>query len=208
MSEGPAAGIDPRFDPRFQRGYVPDAAATPQATDAAAQPVVAVPRHDDIAAAAAPIAPSVPAAPSEPIPSVSAEPVEPVPSVVADPEPSRGGAPQVVAAAAASDDRLPVEADDDDAFAEEERLTPTRWMWIALGACVAFVVVGAVAFWVQASDPSNYIGGVRAGIDETFRLIVNTLAPALVQAGLIGIVVVLVTWAVRGRAGRTPEDRP
>ena len=66
----------------------------------------------------------------------------------------------------------------------------------------------AVAFWVQASDPSNYIGGVRAGIDETFRLIVNTLAPALVQAGLIGIVVVLVTWAVRGRAGRTPEDRP
>ena len=81
-------------------------------------------------------------------------------------------------------------------------------MWIALGACVAFVVVGAVAFWVQASDPSNYIGGVRAGIDETFRLIVNTLAPALVQAGLLGIVVVLVTWAVRGRAGRTPEDRP
>ena len=81
-------------------------------------------------------------------------------------------------------------------------------MWIALGACVAFVVVGAVAFWVQASDPSNYIGGVRAGIDETFRLIVNTLAPALVQAGLLGIVVVLVVWAVRGRAGRTPEDRP
>ena len=81
-------------------------------------------------------------------------------------------------------------------------------MWIALGACVAFVVVGAVAFWVQASDPSNYIGGVRAGIDETFRLVINALAPALVQAGLVGIVVVLVTWAVRGRASRTPEDRP
>lgn len=208
MSEGPAAGIDPRFDPRFQRGYVSDAAGTPQATDAAAQPVVASPRHDDIAAAAVHVERAAPAVPIEPVPSVSSGPVVPVPSVVADPEPPRGGAQQVAAADAASDDLLPVEADDDDAFAEEERLTPTRWMWIALGACVAFVVVGAVAFWVQASDPSNYIGGVRAGIDETFRLIVNTLAPALVQAGLIGIVVVLVTWAVRGRIGRTPEDRP
>ena len=211
MSEGPAAGIDPRFDPRFQRGYVPDAAATPQAMDAAAQPVVgdAPPRrHRRRGRQAEPVAQAGPAAAAEPAPSVSTEAVEPVPSVVADPEPSRGGGRPIAAAAAASDDRLPVEAADDDAFAEEERLTPTRWMWIALGACVAFVVLGAVAFWVQASDPSNYIGGVRAGIDETFRLIVNTLAPALVQAGLIGIVVVLVTWAVRGRAGRTPEDRP
>ena len=49
---------------------------------------------------------------------------------------------------------------------------------------------------------------MRAGIDETFRLVINALAPALVQAGVIGIVVVLVTWAVRGRASRTPEDRP
>ena len=204
MSEGPAAGIDARFDPRFQRGYEPDAAAAQQATDAAAQPVVATPsRHDDIAA---PIAQAAPSAPSEPVPSVAS-----VPSVAADPEPPRGGAQRTVAADAASDPRPPVDADDDDPFAaeeEEERLTPTRWMWIALGACVAFVVVGAVAFWVQASDPSNYIGGVREGIDETFRLIVNTLAPALVQAGLLGIVVVLVVWAVRGRVGRTPEDRP
>lgn len=193
MSEGPETGIDARFDPRFQRGYVPDAATTPQSTDSAAQPVVALPRRHAV---------DVPVEPVEPVPS------DPVPSVDAEPEASRGGARQLVADAAASHDRLPAEADDDDAFAGEERLTPTRWMWIALGACVAFVVVGAVAFWVQASDPSNYIGGVRAGIDETFRLIVNTLAPALVQAGLIGIVVVLVTWAVRGRAGRTPEDRP
>ena len=104
----------------------------------------------------------------------------------------------------ASDSRFPAE----DVRPEEVHLSPTRWMWIALGACVAFIVVGAVAFWVQASDPSNYIGGVRAGIDETFRLVINALAPALVQAGVIGIVVVLVTWAVRGRAPRTPEDRP
>jgi Na+/proline symporter len=96
----------------------------------------------------------------------------------------------------------------EDAHAEEEHLTPTRWMWTALGACVAFVVVGAVAFWVQASDPSNYIGGVRAGTDETFRLVINALAPALVQAGLIGVIVVLVTWAVRGRMSRASEDRP
>ena len=49
VSEGSATGIDPRFDPRFQRGYVPDAAAAPQVTDAAAAPldVGPVPDRDD-----------------------------------------------------------------------------------------------------------------------------------------------------------------
>jgi hypothetical protein len=174
VSEGPATGVDPRFDPRFQRGYVPEAAAAPQATDVPAAPVDVAPVRDGDAA-----------------------PAEAVRALVRDD-------------AAAEPDDVPASVDPfaEDALAEEERLSPTRWMWIALGACVAFVIVGAVAFWVQASDPSNYIGGVRAGIDETFRLVINALAPALVQAGLIGIIVVLVTWAVRGRMARAPEDRP
>ena len=219
MSEGSATGIDPRFDPRFQRGYVPDAAAAPQVTDAAAAPIDVGPvrDRDDGAAEVLPAliresgaarglgstAPTdgsastrrastgpTSAGPTSTHPTVSPAPTD---DEVADAD-----------AVVASDGRFPEE----DVLAEDEHLSPTRWLWIALGACVAFVVVGAVAFWVQASDPSNYIGGVRAGIDETFRLVINALAPALVQAGVIGIVVVLVTWAVRGRASRTPEDRP
>jgi len=219
VSEGSATGIDPRFDPRFQRGYVPDAAAAPQVTDAAAAPIDVGPvrDRDDGAAEVLPAliresgaarglgstAPTdgsastrrastgpTSAGPTSTHPTVSPAPTD---DEVADAD-----------AVVASDGRFPEE----DVLAEDEHLSPTRWLWIALGACVAFVVVGAVAFWVQASDPSNYIGGVRAGIDETFRLVINALAPALVQAGVIGIVVVLVTWAVRGRASRTPEDRP
>lgn len=47
MSNEAARGIDPRFDPRFQRGYTPDAAATasPQASvaEAATEPALAEP---------------------------------------------------------------------------------------------------------------------------------------------------------------------
>ena len=224
MSEGSATGIDPRFDPRYQRGYVPDAAGAPQVSDAAAAPVDVEPvrDRDDGPAEVLPaliresgeargLGSSAPtdgsastrrastgptsAGPTSTGPTSTGPTVSPAPTddEVADAD-----------AVVASDGRFPEE----DVLAEDEHLSPTRWMWIALGACVAFVVVGAVAFWVQASDPSNYIGGVRAGIDETFRLVINALAPALVQAGVIGIVVVLVTWAVRGRASRTPEDRP
>ncbi|WP_159604900.1 hypothetical protein, partial [Agromyces humi] len=89
----------------------------------------------------------------------------------------------------------------------DQPFSPTRWLWIALAACAAFVVVGSVAFWVQASDPSNYIGGVRAGLDESVRLVINALAPALVEAGLVGIVAVLVAWAVTGRRSPSAEEQ-
>jgi hypothetical protein len=46
VSEGSATGIDPRFDPRFQRGYVPQIPAAPQATDAPAAPVDVAPVRD------------------------------------------------------------------------------------------------------------------------------------------------------------------
>ena len=217
MSEGSATGIDPRFDPRFQRGYVPDAAAAPQVTDAAAAPIDVGPvrDRDDGAAEVLPalIRESGAArglgstAPTDGSASTRRASTGPTSAGPTSTHPTVSPAPtddEVADAVVASDGRFPEE----DVLAEDEHLSPTRWLWIALGACVAFVVVGAVAFWVQASDPSNYIGGVRAGIDETFRLVINALAPALVQAGVIGIVVVLVTWAVRGRASRTPEDRP
>ena len=75
---------------------------------------------------------------------------------------------------------------------------PTRWLWIAIGACLVFVVAGSVLYWIQASDQSMYMGGGSAGVEETTRMVVTVLSPALVQAGVIGIVAVLVAWAVRG----------
>jgi hypothetical protein len=205
VSEGSATGIDPRFDPRFQRGYVPEAAAVPPATDAPSAPVdIAPARGGDTAPPEAASALVRESAEARVLGSSAATTGRASPGPIGRPAPPTDDAAAQPDAVGASDDPFAEE----DALAEEERLTPTRWMWIALGACVAFVVVGAVAFWVQASDPANYIGGVRAGIDETFRLVINALAPALVQAGLIGIVVVLVTWAVRGRTARAPEDRP
>jgi hypothetical protein len=78
-------------------------------------------------------------------------------------------------------------------------VSAARWFWIALAACVAFVVLGSVLFWVQTSDPSVYMGGPGAGIDETVRVVVSVLSPALVQAGVLGVVAVLLIRAVRGR---------
>lgn len=78
------------------------------------------------------------------------------------------------------------------------RFAPTAVFWIALGACVAFIVLGATLFWSQASDPSYFMGG-RPGFTQTFQQFVMILSPSLVQAGVIGIVAVLVAWALRAR---------
>ena len=76
--------------------------------------------------------------------------------------------------------------------------SPTRWFWIALGVCAAFIVVGATVYWTQASDPAYFMGG-QPGFTQTMQQFVMALTPALVQAGVVGIAVVLVAWAIRGR---------
>lgn len=73
-----------------------------------------------------------------------------------------------------------------------------RWFWIAIGACLAFIVVGSILYWVQASDPWLYTGSSRSRIDETISLVVTALSPAFVPAGVLGAVAVLVIWATRG----------
>ena len=204
MSEGSATGIDPRFDPRFQRGYTHDPAETSFPADDRATDAAALPPREDAAATASPAA-SAPTAPVAPAPAAASAAPAPAPAPAAAPSnaPPGSGPDAVVAAEEARAD--PDDSPDDDLV--DQPFSPTRWLWIALAACAAFVVVGSVAFWVQASDPSNYIGGVRAGLDESVRLVVNALAPALVEAGLVGIVAVLVTWAVTGRRTRSAEER-
>ena len=174
MSEGSATGMDPRFDPRFQRGYSHEATEVPVLDEGPTTDAAALPSPDDVEV---PVAPAL-AGPPEPATEAAA--------VAQEASPDPGTPPHPVAT------QGPV---------------PTRWLWIALAACAGFVVLGSAAFWVQATDPSNYIGGVRAGLDETVRLVVNALAPALVEAGLVGIVVVLVFWALTARRPPKPEER-
>jgi hypothetical protein len=81
----------------------------------------------------------------------------------------------------------------------------TRWFWIALGVCAAFIVVGATLYWTQASDPAYFMGG-QPGFTQTMQQFVMALTPALVQAGVFGVAVVLAAWAIRGP--RDAEESP
>lgn len=182
------AGIDPRFDPRFQRGYVPDAAAAMSAsvppaapTGSASAPDAGTATSDDPAAA---ILELLAHAQAERLPrtghkrddadAVDDERVEPdSPAFTWAVEPQVQPQPVVDA-------------------------SPARWFWIALSACIVFVVVGVALFWNGASDRSTFMTA-PSGVEGAFSQFSMMLAPALVQTGTIGAVAVLVIWAIRGR---------
>ena len=193
MTDGKAR-YDPRYDPRFQRGYVgseadapphampqtesdlafaPPPAATPSATPAGDADLVL---RD--AGARRPVVDDRTAA----IPASSS----PTDADGTAESPAHGYADRVDPAAAAPSDE------------DAESWSVNRWLWMALGSCLTFVIVGTVAMWVSVSDPDVYRGSPSVGFDETMRLMINYVAPALVQAGIVGAVVVLVIWAIRG----------
>ncbi len=205
MTDGKAR-YDPRYDPRFQRGYVGSEADAPPH---------AIPRAEaDLAFAPPPPAPPGPTQAGDAVVVLrdagARRPVVddrtgaiPASSSPTDADgtaasPAHGDADRVDPAAAAPSDE------------DAESWSVNRWLWIALGSCLAFVIVGTVAMWVSVSDPDVYRGGPSVGFDETMRLMINYVAPALVQAGIVGAVVVLVTWAIRGRpigAARLEDGR-
>jgi hypothetical protein len=80
-----------------------------------------------------------------------------------------------------------------------------RWFWIALAACVVFIVVGGALFWNGASDRSMFTSA-PSGLEGAFNQFSMSLAPALVQAGVLGSVVVLVVWAITGRRSRNEAE--
>jgi hypothetical protein len=183
-----APRIDPRFDPRFQRGYTPDAAdgqAPVDATDRwggadaedAADRVRAAPPAPAAARAGSPDA-------VERTPPLSERPPEPVVAEAPVPEGSDSSHPEDEAAATSA----------------------TRWLWIALASCAAFTVVGALLYWNLANDQQRFMGAIGTPSEEAFRLFASVLSPALVQAGVVGMVIVLAVWVVRDgrRGGSTP----
>lgn len=176
----PESGIDPRFDPRYQRGYVQDTAAA----EAGDQPSAIV------------IAPAD---------SMPPEPATPVgrPEQTSEPRPERGG-PRVHAAAP---ERRP-EAEDDDvlpAFDEvdDEPSPADPWFVAAWAVAVLAVVIGG-AFWWAGMMAENPFSGVSQS-DRWLQYVGWVVAPALVQGGLIGIVGMLVWTGIR-RARRQGES--
>ncbi|MFD4422453.1 hypothetical protein ACFWN7_13265 [Agromyces sp. NPDC058484] len=188
MTESAPSEIDPRFDPRFQRGYVPDAAA-PAARSIGAQPDLAPPpaqtpppdRTESMTDVAAPheehgdavelvrraLAAPGPDEPVEPV--AEREVVEPASSQEREESSSAPEAVESAEAAAA-------------AAVSQVRL------WFVAGWMVTAGVFVAGLWWAWAvfSDPAAYVGGG----DMVLRQLGWTIAPALMQAGAIGIAVV------------------
>jgi hypothetical protein len=196
MSGSSAPEIDPRFDPRFQRGYVPDASASsPPRLNAvpSRQQSGAVSDSTDADSEAA-LGASLAAGNDQ-----GAGPTA-VRDGVSGPHPDSEVAAdvgEVAPEAAVADVRESAQPDE---LAPVEPAPPaTRWFWIAIGVCLAFIAIGSLLYWNLASDPRRYSGPMEVGVDATIRMVVSALSPALVIAGVIGIVGVLATWAISGR---------
>ncbi|MGI9825398.1 hypothetical protein [Agromyces sp. Marseille-Q5079] len=208
MSKDAARGIDPRFDPRFQRGYTPDA-AEPMRPDAA--PVAA-----------------------DPVPVVRGTPAQPASRAAPDARPATAIVPPSVAATAhRNDDHVDLLTQIGFAGAEAHAdqgippgppsttapspaprqpgaglpvstptVLPRRGFWIALGASVAFVLGGVALYWnlnYEQMRPMN----VTSSDGQVLLQAGMALATGMMQAGVLGIVVVLAIWAVRsGSRGR------
>lgn len=191
MSKGPST-FDPRYDVRFQRGYIPSATPVPPAAKAE------VTNAADAGSREHPTGPPVPPPAAEPA-------VGPAPT----PLPREGGRGDAVERPA--DVPLPA-AEHETARAAEPasriRATTSRWLWLVLGAGVLFVVVGSATYWSVVSRQNPFESGVGAR-DVVFEQMLTSLAPAVVQAGVLGIVGALLAWALLGgRSSRTHDGRP
>ncbi|MFB6612428.1 hypothetical protein ACFCVO_19060 [Agromyces sp. NPDC056379] len=175
MSDGATTGIDPRFDPRYQRGYSGGAA------DAASPPVPAALR----------------------IP----EPPESMRSRIA---PTNDRAP--VSAPAAAAVARAADIDDPELFAgwvseaelasEAKADLPFLTAWAVSAAAV---IIGAALLWTGISS-ANYFGPSTES-DRVIQMLSWSVAPPLLQAGLLGIVGMLV-WSGIRRARAQSSSRP
>ncbi|WP_294181080.1 hypothetical protein [uncultured Schumannella sp.] len=162
------ADVDPRFDPRFQRGYDPERHAVP-AEQAPAR------------AAATPVAKPEPAEPSEPEPS---EPDEP-----SRPEPSSAEAPATASPPVPPPAGAHVVADDGAAPSEATTATRARTALLALAvvmtlAAVLLMVSELTAEAVYFSSPSEW---------ETFVILARGYA---ISPLLLGGIIALLGWII------------
>ncbi|MEF3402727.1 hypothetical protein [Agromyces sp. CCNWLW203] len=185
MSDGATTGIDPRFDPRYQRGYNGHGAAG-SAADAAAPTRRSVASVPDPSRPAPEAIRSPAVAPDRRI-RVGAPPADPArnvsPAEVDTPRP-RG--------------ELPVDWFDDVGASpalQADHSFAAAWAVSALAA-----VLGVALFWAGVSNET--FRGPVSEADRWLAIAAWNVAPALVQAGLLGVVGMLVWSGVRrARAG-------
>ncbi|MBM7832111.1 hypothetical protein JOE59_002816 [Agromyces cerinus] len=178
MSEGATSGIDPRFDPRYQRGYAGGEEIT---TDAAAAVPAARLRVPD-PPAPAPIATSDAGRPS----SGGGRPAPATPVSAVDSGPR---AERVVERARNEVDH---EEQARDAFVVEavsSGRSAIGWLIAGWTVTLAAFAAGAYLSWMVNSDIGYYTGTVSSG-DQWLRDLGWTLSPSLIMAGATGVVVV------------------
>jgi hypothetical protein len=198
VGESSAQRIDPRFDPRFQRGYVPGETGGSSASDASPDPAAPTPATSpaETGAADAPPAPSRGAADAPPAPSRAGARTS-----VASGEASAQGA----GAGAVAERPAPAGPGAESAAEvvswfdepEPEPDPPSADPWF-LGAWTVSVVAFALgATLVLAGIMSEGYYGTPNESERWLQIVGWTVAPSLMQGGLLGIVVVLVWTGLR-----------
>ena len=178
----PGPEIDPRFDPRYQRGYVPE----PGAAEAVDQQSGIVIAPADSALTAPPPAPPV----RRPEPTAGPRPARAEPrddGVALDREPEE-------------DDTFPPEFAETDA----EPSPADPWFLAAWGVAVIAIVVGG-AFWWAGLMADNPFSGVNQS-DRWLQYVGWVVAPALIQGGLLGLVAMLVWTGIRWARRRSERS--
>lgn len=180
MSEGATTGIDPRFDPRFQRGYTGHEVSEASRADAASAPLPAVARvPEPPESVRSRMAPSRDPA-ADPAIEISARAA----GVDDDPETFSGWIAEAEPASEAGAD------------------APFRAAWAVSAAAVA---IGAALFWAGISS-FDYFGPSNEA-DRVLQTVSWSVAPSLIEVGCLGVVVMLV-WTGLRRARAQAAPRP
>lgn len=172
------AGIDPRFDARYQRGYSGGHA------ESQAEPTVSTPADAE--------------RPQPARPDPEDDPADLIRALVADPEAS-DPRPTTIPESMPPIDRL----DEEPEPARADRV-PTGRLWIGLAASLLLVIAGLALVWNAATDRSVYTGTSSGSEGDAIRFLAS-VAPGFIQAGALGCVVVLVVWAVLARSTAAVE---
>ena len=176
----PKRGIDPRFDPRFQRDYVADASAA----------------HDE-APAQAELVPPPSASPEPPQPSTQAWVATTrtfgasAPGSASRPMPAADDVPPAVDAVDPDDPELLSVFDEPD----DEPSPIDPWFLAAWAVAVLAVIIGSAFWWAGIMAENPFSGPSES--DRWLQYVGWVVAPALVQGGLMGIVAMLVWTGIR-----------
>lgn len=183
------AAVDPRYDPRFQRGFDATADRRGEARESAAPDRRAVGAEPARAAASSPAATFTGSAPA-PVAPAPETPVRaaPVPAAPAAGEPPRRLDPR--------SDRV-VDADD----AEPARRNPYRIGLLAL-ALGQFALSGVIIARYIQSAGGMYVG---PGVSNAIDTLLLVAGQQLLTATFLGGVVALVGWILVGALGSEPR---